>query len=187
MTTLPTAYFPPISYIYEVIHGQAQIECHENYQKRSVRNKTTILTSQGMQVLSIPLSKGKHNRKPISEVTIAYDEPWYQQHLDTIETAYRSAPYFNFYIDHIEQLITSKEQNLFIFNDAILHWIRDTFSKGTRIRYTTEFQGVTDPAYYKSKPYRQVYEQQLGFVGTDLSILDLIFNVGYEIPLYFSN
>ena len=188
MMILPTAYWPPISYIQLLLSGAAKIEVCENYQKRSIRNKASILTSQGIQTLSVPLVKGKHAKLPISQVRISYDEQWQRNHIQSIKTAYRNAPYYQFYIDDISALIQSAEPNLLKYNLSISQWVLDKFGKdGSYPNVTSAYTGVTYKNASSIKSYRQVYEQQLGFVNDDLSILDLIFNVGYEIPLYFRN
>ena len=188
MVILPTAYWPPISYIQLLLNGEGMIEVQENYQKRSIRNKANILTSQGQQTLSVPLVKGKHSKLPISKVLISHDEQWQRTHIQSISTAYRNAPYYQFYIDDITALIESKEPNLLKYNLSITQWVLNKFNKEHRLaNVTSAYTGVTYKYATSIKPYRQVYEQQLGFVNTDISILDLIFNVGYEIPLYFRN
>ncbi len=188
MIILPTAYWPPISYIQLLLSGEAKIEVCENYQKRSIRNKASILTSQGEQILSVPLTKGKHAKRPINQVQIAYDEQWQRTHIQSIKTAYRNAPYYQYYIEDISTLIHKQEPNLLKYNSSIIQWILNTFGEDLyHPNVTSEYTGVTYKYASSIKPYRQVYEQQLGFINIDLSILDLIFNVGYEIPLYFRN
>ena len=57
------------------------IEKHENYQKRSERNKFDIINHLGKQTLSIPLKKGKNSGTLITDVKIAYEEDWQNYHL----------------------------------------------------------------------------------------------------------
>lgn len=187
MHIYPIAYWPPIEYIQSIMNGEALIEINENYQKRSIRNKTTILTSQGPKTLSVPLSKGKNHNLNIGMVTISYDEPWQKRHVDSIKNAYRNAPYYRYYIDSVSDLIRSKEHNLLRYNSAIIEWILLTFTDNKALKVTSEYLGVKYIGKNDIKPYRQVYEKRLGFVKENLSILDLIFNVGYEIPLYFNH
>ncbi|MFT6000059.1 MAG: hypothetical protein ACI81P_002519, partial [Neolewinella sp.] len=68
-----TAYFPPAHWF--VTAGQCgawYTEAHENYQKGGWRNRCQIAGPNGVQLLSIPLEKGKHQKKPIQEVRISH-------------------------------------------------------------------------------------------------------------------
>ena len=187
---LPTAYWPPIGYIYLLYkQPKTKIEVCENYQKKSIRNKCQIISSNGPLTLSVPLIKGKHGGTGIKLVKIAYHEEWQINQINTIKTAYANAPYYNYYSEAIFDLISKKEIYLFELNTLILEWIMRTFlqDRVQCILKTETFQANTQTVYNESSPYRQVYEKQHGFLSENVSILDLIFNVGYEIPLYFDN
>ena len=185
---LPISYFGPVQYYRLAHHYQSFIEACENFQKRSIRNRTTILSPNGPQHLSIPLVKGK-TTLPISEVKIAYHHDWQVQHLRSIKTAYGSAPYFEFYIDVIESILMTNYTHLFDFNMATTKWICDCLNINlpayTTI-YTREVE-VTTIDWRKQSvdwqapilKYNQVFEPKFGFVN-GLSILDLIFNLGPE-------
>ena len=56
---LTTAYLPPVSYFVAIAQSDsAVIEVGENYQKQSYRSRCNILTSNGVQKLSIPIRRG---------------------------------------------------------------------------------------------------------------------------------
>ena len=84
------------------------VEKHENYQKRSFRNRYDILTTNGVLRLTIPLCKGKNNKMPITEVKLAYDDNWVDIHLQTIRSAYGKSPYFEFYFDDLEKIFARR-------------------------------------------------------------------------------
>jgi len=185
---LPISYFGPVQYYRIAHHFQSTIEACENFQKRTVRNRTTILSPNGPQHLSIPLLKGK-TTLPISEVKVAYHHDWQIQHLRSIKTAYGSAPYFEFYIDVIESIIMAKYAHLIDFNMATTSWICDCLNISvppyTTI-YTREIDKTTidwrkQSVVWKATElkYTQVFDAKFGFVN-ELSILDLIFNLGPE-------
>ncbi len=185
---LPISYFGPISYYSTIIHNECQIEHHENYQKRSIRNRTPILSANGPINLSIPLKKGKTNL-PISEVEIAYDENWSNNHIRSIVSAYGTAPYYDFYIDQIKALINSKSESLLEINTSIHRYISkllDLDSVAATSHYDTSehimrpiFLGKKKTISMESPTYLQVFTDRYEFT-TDMSILDLIFNVGPE-------
>ncbi|MFK7980892.1 MAG: WbqC family protein, partial [Saprospiraceae bacterium] len=70
-------YFPSIQYFSKFfLHPSVVLEQHENYIKRSFRNRTHIASANGQLRLSIPLEKGKNQQQSIKEVRISYDEHW---------------------------------------------------------------------------------------------------------------
>src|SRR4029078_4734922 len=89
-------YLPSIEYFaHWLFHGSLIIEKHENYPKRTWRNKTAILGAKQALILSVPLQKGKNQHMPITEVKISYDEPWHRIHMHSLQAAYGKTAFFN--------------------------------------------------------------------------------------------
>jgi hypothetical protein len=188
-TTLPTSYWPSTSYFVALMANDVAIEQYENYQKKSIRNRTTLLTAQGKTSLSVALQKGKNHQLPIKEVLISYDEPWVSNHISTIESAYKNAPYFLYYIEDICDILQKRHETLWDLNTAILTYISGKFLPDLAITYTDAFAGgkhldISQLSIEHQLRYNQVYENQLGMIVEDISILDLIMNVGIELPNY---
>lgn len=194
---LSTSYFPPISYFWLLHNYKAFIEVHENYQKRSIRNKAQIAGANGRMSFSVPLKKGK-SQLPLAEVEISYDEPWPKQHLSHIQSAYGSAPYFEYYYPQIERLLNSNQARLLTLNLEILRLFKSFGYLSGEIYLTEDFKkpGLVkglDLRKYSGKeiptelfPYNQVFEYKYGFLS-DLSCLDLLFNLGPEAPSYIKS
>ena len=176
----------------DVIHLEAQ----ENYQKGSYRNRCCIAGANGKQVLSSPLSKGKHRQCSIQNVQIAYHEPWQNQHINSIKSAYGNAPFFEFYADEIFDLISQKKSFLWQYNHALLTGIFELMGMDKVIDKTTIFEkspdnyvdlrnkfrpktNERDMALLSPHPYPQVFVEKHGFLP-NLSILDLLFCAGPE-------
>jgi hypothetical protein len=191
-------YLPCIQYVqlffqYDEIH----LEQYEHYQKRSYRNRAKILSPQGVQLLSVPLLKGKHQQMPITEVRIAYHTPWYAQHWHAIQTAYGSAPYFIHYGDDIKNILYSKPDTLYELNLTMLNWIISHVHAPARITetqtYQLNYQGELHDLRNSIKPgfkhetaaYPQVFTDRLGFIE-NLSALDLLMHLGPESYQYLS-
>ncbi len=170
---ISTAYFPPISHILALRDG-AIVEAKENFQKHSVRNRAEIMTATGVQCLSVPIVGGRGVRAPISEVRIDHSEPFQREHLRSVFTAYRSAPYFEHFIDRIEPLFTLNEKFLLDYNTRILQEILSILRIDIEVRYTEEFIGVNKCSEPVVEPYFQVFSDRQPFIG-NLSILDSIF------------
>lgn len=194
-------YLPSVQYFSKIIaYEEIIIEQWENYQKGSYRNRCYIAGANGLQTLSVPLEKGKHQKLPIREVHIAYREPWHLQHWRSIQSAYANAPFFPYYGDGIAELYLAKPAHLFSFNQQLFELICSYLSLRDKVSYSGEYQfdpgeevhdlrGVISPktamrradSQFEPVPYPQVFTERHGFLP-NLSILDLLFCTGPEAP-----
>ena len=187
---------PCIRYM-SVLFGfdSAMVEGCEHYQKGSYRNRYHIAGPQGIQRLSIPLQKGKHQQQPIQEVMIAYHTPWYRQHLRAIQTGYGSAPYFMHYYPELEDILYRKESSLWKLNIMLLEWVKSIVEFPFQMAITEDFQlpgNATDLLntiqphdQFNNTSYQQVFTDRHGFIE-NLSILDLIMHLGPESSRYLA-
>ncbi len=198
---LPTSYFPPISYMAIVtMFHEILIEQMETYPKQTYRNRCEIMTSSGKLNLIVPVTKPFGNHTLTKDIEICYREPWQQHHRKSIQTAYRSAPYFNYYWDIILPLFHQKERSLVVLNEKILELLIKIIGLSTSRQFTRDFIKKQDDVLdlrQTFKPgkensdqrlpdYPQVFSHKHGFTG-DLSILDLIFNLGPESKGYLAS
>ena len=170
------------------------LEAHEHYVKGSYRNRCHIAAANGVQRLSIPLRKGKHQQQPIREVRIAYDEPWQARHWQAIRSAYGSAPFFEHVADVLHPFFHQKKYDLlWDWNLDLLHRLLSLARLNTEIRFTETFgqapPGTLDfrETFHPKRPapperpapirYPQVFEDRHGFLP-DLSAIDLLFCSG---------
>jgi len=195
---LPTSYFPPLSYFVHIIRSnKVFIEQMETYPKQTYRNRCEIMTSGGKLNLIIPVTKPNGNHTITRDIEISYREPWQHNHWKSIQTAYSSSPYFNYYADIIQPLFDSKETSLIAHNQKILSVINKITGikpslalTGDYIKQSKEFidlRSEISPGKQQSgmsyPEYPQVFSHIFGFVK-DVSILDLLFNLGPETPSY---
>lgn len=186
---------PPISLFFHLSdHHAILIEKHENYQKRSYRNRFYINSPQGKIPFAIPLVKGKNQQQLITDVQISYDQDWIRQLYQMIRSNYGSAPYFEYYFEDFINLFLQKHEYLFSLNKDLLNWIFQKLEFDKKILYTNyyakstskqidDFRNVLVPNrkmnHIKSIRYAQVFEEKNNFID-DLSIIDLIFCCGPE-------
>ena len=117
-------YIPSIEYFAHWLHhGVLTIEQHEHFQKRTWRNKTAILSPEEPLHLTVPLRKGKHQQKLISEVHIAYDEAWIKMHLRSLKTAYGKTAYFDEVYSGFENILMLKYERLWDLNISCLQYM----------------------------------------------------------------
>jgi hypothetical protein len=194
---LSTAYFPPLPYMACITGSQdILIEKHENYCKQSFRNRCCIVSSNGILPLVIPVKRNKGCKTLISEVRPDYSYKWQKLHRVSIESAYRSAPFFEYYIDDIMPFFELRYDWLLDMNTAILNTLLDILNIPAITVYTGSYQklplaGIVDArdifhpkrriskdiSYSGYTEYTQVFQGKLGFIA-NMSILDLLFNTG---------
>lgn len=198
MQLLSTAYFPPIQYYSKLIQGEPiHIECFENYAKQSYRNRCDILGANGRLTLSVPVLKGAKKKILTKDIQIEYVENWQKVHFKGIESAYRKSPYYEYYIDDIQPIFSKDFKYLIDLNEYIVSTLNEIIEINPQIERTTDYikdssgfidwrEGIhpkkskrqTDENYHEIE-YTQVFCDKFEY-QENLSVLDLIFNLGPE-------
>jgi hypothetical protein len=182
---LPTAYLPSIDWCAALWSApEIVLEACEHYQKGSTRNRALIAGPNGVQMLSIPLVKGKHQQTPIREVRISYTEPWQRNHWRSIQTAYGNAPFFEHYEAELRWFYEQECEYLFDFNLGLIEFIliKKMGWKGS-IKLSSKYQPTQKQETPVAKPYPQVFLEKQGFIP-NLSVLDLFLCCGKQGPEY---
>lgn len=191
---LPTAYLPPIAYFQLLCHHkQAVVEQWESYPKQTLRNRTYILTANGVQLLSVPVVKPNGNHTLTRDIAISYSEAWNVRHWRAIVSAYNASPYFLYYRDALESILMQRHERLIELNETLISLVLRWLKMDCELKYSEQFdaptQQDTDFRYhpetipYKEKKYYQVFDTKYPF-QPNLSILDLLFNMGPEAKDY---
>jgi len=192
-------YFGNIAHFATIVQAESVIfEMFDHYQKQTFRNRCYIATANGPLLLNIPIkhsSSGKRGERDkkhqfYRDVKIENAFPWKNQHWKSIQIAYRSSPFFEFYEDDLAPLFEDEDDHLMPFNQKCFEVICDLLGIKISIGYTTSYQKLIlekrdlRPLVEAKKsfstsfePYTQVLESQHGFLP-NLSILDLLFNEG---------
>lgn len=180
-------------------HKKVYLEAHESYVKGSYRNKSKIVTANGVQTLSVPLQKGKHQQKNIRAVAIAEGDKWRVQHWRSLKTAYQSAPYWDDYAMEIKPLCHYETELLWDYNMHWLSGIIEILGLNIQLGETANYLHTdTDKAdlrqiilpklktwsstKVKAVPYEQVFADRQSFTE-NACILDLLFCKGPETAL----
>ncbi len=192
---LSTAYLPPVQYISKfLLYENIWIEAYENFSKQSFRNRSLILSANGIEALTLPIVKG-NSKQLIKDVQIAYDTPWQHTHWNAIVSAYNSTPFFEILVDDFRPFFEKKYTYLFDFNTELLQCILNILEVNTPVQTTNDFecfdtlgdnlrdaihpkvQKAQEDTLFKAHPYSQVFDSKFDFQA-NLSIIDLLFNCG---------
>jgi hypothetical protein len=185
-------YFPSISHFAAIVQAdKITFEMEDNFQKQTNRNRTYIYSPNGIQLLNIPVKHSKTAHQKTKDVQIENDFDWQKQHFKSLEAAYRSSPFFEYFEDDLLPIFEKKhtflmDLNLEVFN-LITRCIRLKIDYSTTTEYLHEINseevadfrflanGKKDHSQFES--YTQVFDDKFGFIN-NLSILDLVFNEG---------
>ncbi len=197
---LHPTYFPSIVQMAALVQADNLVfEVSGNYQKQSYRSRAYIAHSNGKLLLSIPVKhSGGGNNITTKEVQVENAFPWQIQHWKSLESAYRTSPYFEFYEDDLKPLFFNKETSLLEFNLKVFDLICELLDIDISYTFTEEYLKAptqTDLRFlansklkkdYQLKPYFQVLGSNYDFLS-NLSILDLLFNEGTNALQYLES
>ncbi len=189
---LPLSPVPPIPFFSQAAFAEKTIvDGEENYVKQTVRNRYFILGSNGVLCLTIPVVGQQGKKVRTKDIEIDYSKPWLRLHLRSLEAAYRSAPFYDHYIDPITKILSTPHNNLSDFFTASfpawlallrldLPWemskeyleLRNSFDLRETIKSPDRF-----PAWIHAHRYEQVFSDRFPF-KPHLSVPDLLFNEG---------
>ena len=189
---LHPTYFPTIASFSLLVKEPCLLEVSDNYQKQTYRNRTYIYGANGKQILTVPIlhTGGETGRQLYKDVRVDNQVAWQKLHWKTLQTAYRTTPYFEYYEDKIAPIFTQKHDLLLDLNlrtiEAILDCLHIDVSWQQTTAYHSTYDGVTDYRYLtdakaayevSQEPYYQIFSDKHGFIP-NLSILDLLFHEG---------
>ena len=187
---LSHTYFPSIAtFILLAKSEKVWFEVHDNYEKQTYRNRAYIFGANGKQPLSIPINYTQKNRQLYRDVKISHLTPWQNTHKKSIESAYRSSPFFEFYEDELIPLFTKKTKFLMDHNihcfDLICDCLGLELNFKNTLAYEKEPKNILDFRKLSQiqteispfETYTQVFSEKHEYIN-NLSILDLLFNEG---------
>ncbi len=191
-TLIDLQYLPSLEYFCALYPFEKIIlEEHEHFVKQSFRNRCYINTSQGVQMLIVPLTE-KHGKVSVKEIKIDHQQKWQNNHWRSIESAYHNAPYFEFYSDELKSIIYKKHELLFSLSHELLSFclrslrievkLSETVSFEKEVHQVSDLRSLiipkkpySDRTFYRVAPYQQVFGN--AFVS-NLSFVDLLFCEG---------
>lgn len=220
---LSSAYLAPVHYytkLYSSALAQIPVieEQADHYVKQTYRNRCIIAGDDGPIALTIPVSAPERladgstplglSKTPTGQVLISDHGDWRHQHWQAIVSAYKSSPYFDYYVDDFHAVFHGEFALLADFNAALRNFVLESLDLHPTItvnseHYLSKNDGFiedsqdfretirpkipysTDPTFHPV-PYWQVFASRHGFLP-NLSIIDLLFNMGPGSRLILKN
>lgn len=191
---LSSTYFGPVQWYQKLYrYDSVLIENHDSFIKQTYRNRCVIATANGPLALTVPVERN-------GELRVSEHGNWRHQHWNALVSAYGDSPFFEYYADDIRPFFEKKWEYLYDFNLEITKKMCELLDITPQINLTEryinteavnadDFRDAIRPKHplpdkdFTPKPYYQVYKQRHGFLP-NMSILDLLFNMGNESIFY---
>ena len=167
------------------------IDGFENFHKQSYRNRCVISSPNGPLKLIIPIIRISKNI--VKDVKIDNHQNWRKIHWKSLESSYRSSPYFEFYEEEFKLLYLEKKiEYLLDFNQQINLVLLRCLNMDTEVIFSdsyiekggkvNDFRDIIHPSSVptetvKKMKYSQVFQERQDFIY-NLSVFDLLFNQG---------
>ncbi|MCK0110088.1 WbqC family protein [Flavobacteriaceae bacterium S0825] len=197
---LHPTYFPNVAHFVSIIHSEKLLfEVHDNYQKQTYRNRTNIYAANGKLALTVPVIYSQKNRQLYRDIKIFNDDKWQALHWKSLQSAYRTSPFFEFYQDELSPLFHTNQVFLLDFNFKCLEVILECLQLDIEYETTQTFEkkpnncldyrilaNARKEKEHKFESYTQVFSNKHGYIN-NLSILDLLFNEGTNTVPYLQS
>ncbi|MCF1422227.1 WbqC family protein [Mangrovimonas futianensis] len=189
---LHPTYFPTIAHFAAMVQADKVLwEMEDNFEKQTLRSRTYIYAANGPLLLNIPVWHSQKERKKYKSVQMVMDqENWQLNHWKSLQSAYQTSPFFEFYEDELKPLFFEKVDNLMDFNFKCIDTVCDCLQLDLDFQKTESYDkspidvldfrllvNVKHKFSNALEHYTQVFESKHGFIE-NLSILDLLFNEG---------
>ena len=168
------------------------IDSNEHFEKQSYRNRCVIAGANGRLNLIVPVKRKKGKNK-LKEVRVDNSQNWRKLHWKSLESAYRTSPYFEYFEhDFYPIYMVNKYDFLLDLNKDIQGVILKNLQIEAPIIYSSSYIDNVDGCidlrkdihpkkspseFYNGPIYTQVFQDKMNHIP-NLSILDLLFNEG---------
>ncbi len=186
-------YLPSIEYLCTIsLCKEIILEGKEHFPKQTSRNRCHINTSHGVKMLTVPLAE-RHGKILTEEVQLEPGIKWRNNHWRSIESAYRKAPYFDYYFEELKRILFFDHKLLLDLNRDLLSFCLRSLGLQIPISVSVSYQKsltnnvfdlrsvisdkkpFTSRQFYRSQPYYQVFGSEF---ASNLSFIDLLFCEG---------
>ena len=198
---ISTTYLGPVQQYCKLFqYPEVYLETAENYLKQTYRNRCTIAAANGPLSLSVPIIKPDTPKCLTKDIRISDHGNWRHLHWNAILSAYNMSPFFEYYEEDFAPFYEKRYDFLLDFNEQLREIICQLLDIQPNIHTTESYQPTVSNYFresirprqplpdgaFKPQPYYQVFQEKHGF-QPNLSIIDLLFNMGPESILVLKN
>lgn len=166
------------------------VEQWANYRKQTLHNRCWIDSPNGKLALSVPIDRSTFvgGKCLMKDVRISEHSDWQRQHWYALESSYYNSPFFEYLQDDFHPIYLKRWKWLMDLNEALVAACLEQLNVLPVTIGRTDEYVPTENADNPLVPneYYQVFKAKHGF-QPDLSVIDLIFNMGPESILYLKN
>ncbi len=200
MVLLQPTYFAPLIQYASILKAKTyEFEMEDNFQKQTYRNRCYITGPNSKLLLNIPIQHSKNKKTKTKDVLIDnHTSSWQSIHLKSLQSSYRSSPFFEFYEDEITTILMKKHSYLLDLNLEIHDFIMEALQEKAIYSKSKEYfpipENKTDLRFLANAKqklnisfpqYFQLFSDKNNFLP-NLSILDLLFMEGPSSGIYLS-
>ncbi|MDE5954648.1 MAG: WbqC family protein [Duncaniella sp.] len=197
ITVLPPVFCGSVEHYVNVRAAEATaIDWKRRFDKRfKVTHRFAIADTRGRLELTVPIAKPQSSQCCWGDIEISTHGNWWDVHRIALESAYGRTPVFEYYADSLLPMLTAGVEERFPLlkdlSDAWDTWIRHKLMLPLPVAAETGESRPESPSIITENSnnatdfaqYWQVRADKIGFIG-NLSVLDLIFNLGPEAIIY---
>lgn len=174
--------FPDVSYFkFASLQGKIAPFSHLEQAHYAVSGANQI------EILRIPLTHDSKKKDP-AFWEISYQHKWLREHQNAWRTAYGKSPFYEYYDYKIWDILNQQIPSFKSLQESVMAVLLPWLGLEELTIITLEpvesghfFRSIKDTPY---REYSQVFENKFGH-RNNLSILDLLFNLGPECAFYF--
>lgn len=176
---MTTGYLPSVSWWQKwIAEGMPESDNEVVFDKHACYNHCVIDSPNGPLRLTVPVQKASHKPQLLKDVRISEHDGWRHKHWHALESTYFNSPFFEYYRDDFLRVYEGKQELLVDFNHELLTLIADLLD----LKHVNLACNPNLPI----AEYYQVFADKHGFLP-DLSVVDLLFNMGPECLITFNN
>ncbi|WP_375580369.1 WbqC family protein [Marivirga tractuosa] len=186
-------YLPSVAFFSSLVEKEELIlEANEFFEKQTYRNRCHLLSSQQIEVLTVPL-QGANKKIKSKDIKIDNSQNWNKKHWRSIQTCYGKSPYFEFFADEFQPIYEKDYLYLWDLNLDLLTICLKITGQKIKITESGSYEkkvsgNVMDarslihpkkPEFlaqlFKPKDYNQSFGNNF---EPNLSVIDLLMNEG---------
>ncbi|RZJ28846.1 MAG: hypothetical protein EOO48_08975, partial [Flavobacterium sp.] len=133
-------YFPSVSHFVAIAQADSvTLEMDDNFQKQTNRNRMYIYSPNGVQLLNIPVKHSHIGHQKTKDIQLETAFDWQKQHFKSLEAAYRSSPFFEYFEDTLMPVFEKKHTYLMDLNLQTMSIVSKCLGLNFDYKETTEY------------------------------------------------